>query len=101
MADFTFPFALSRCALFLKTPGNSHSFVTYFDPFTLSSWSVIVTFVLILPIAIFFVDYCPAPVTAFTKVGLLKSYTTVVLNSLGMGSDYDPQKISSRIVLLR
>ena len=95
------PLTIVHGALFLKNPGNSLTFKTYFDPFTLSSWSVIVTFVMILPLAIFFVDYCPAPVMAFTKVGLLKSYATVVLNSLGMGSDYDPQKISSRIVFLR
>ena len=90
MIDFTFPLDHTRYALFFKNPGKSLSFATYFDPFTLSCWSVIVTFVMILPLAIFFVDYCPAPVMAFIpKVSLLKSYSTVVLNSWGMGSDYD------------
>ena len=97
-ADFTMPLVFGYKSVFIKNPANVYNFTAYLEPLTYLSWALIGVFFLLVPFALYKISelsredkYLP----------LLESFEAIFAALLLLGSQTEPNNISTRIIFLR
>ena len=97
-ADFTIPLVFSYKSVFIKNPANVYNFTAYLEPLTYLSWALIAVFILLVPYALYKMSQTSREEK---ELSVLQSYEAIFASLLLLGSQTDPNNISTRIVFLR